>query len=262
MKKVILLIVSVMALVGCGKEDVIVEETEYIDRIEYREKGDRLVDDFSGEEHEKEKRLLKQYDTIDRPIIVNSLREIEMFAKDKEGYMDDVYIGVGLDSDYEEELIGEGLKKLGNTLEGNVDALGDLEQPYPYLDNKLINYEGLVVKQIKKYVKDIKEEYDAIISLYINRPKTQKVIDKRNLKGLEEELNKKDTIISSSIIYIQEMDKEANLIREQIGEAPKDYGEILAVDLEEVSEYIVPEDNYKIEIIEKTTETVEEDSQT
>lgn len=215
LKKVLFSVGVLFMLSGCGTKDEVIEE-EYVPQVGFRrEKGDRLEDETVDGEDWKIKRLITQYETIDRPIIVNSLKEIEVFMASKDGYRDRVYLDSNMPDDVLIENKQKALTQLGYELVGNVDYVKFITYPYPLPDTKYYSYYSNLIGLLNKSIEDLKNSYNLVYNIYQNPNEIS--IENRGVGVLEQSIKKADSRTESMVLYLKDIDKNINEMREELG---------------------------------------------
>ena len=242
-KGLTLLLLAPLLLMACGKEEqreVIPipeeESQEEIDMEQFRVEGDRVKAEPVLQSEERQERLITQYETIDRPILMNTLRYITEFDKKHENSFDGVRLITGRSIDkIKDEKIKEYTEHLGEPINADTTKIYDISKVYPYSGDDYKSYYDTVVGILKEEVTTRTQTYEGIKKGIEARdfdmlkksgdiPKLQDIID--NDGGLVEQVRP----------YIEEMDKLVAELRSELGMEQPKYT-TLTDDVEELPEY-------------------------
>lgn len=236
-----------LLLFGCGKgeEEVVesssvaVSESEEIDMESFRVSGDRVKAEPVLETEEREKRFIEQYETVDRPILMNTLRYILQFDKEHS----EAFKGVRLITDKSDEDVKVEMSKLykenlGKPMDENITKLFDIEDVYPYAEDDFGSYYQTVINVLQ-------DEVLYRTSLY---EKINSGIDKQDFNGLRKSgsvnmfrdlMSEESGLVEQVKPYIQEMDKLVASKRTELGMEMPTYT-TLDDKVEKGAEYVVP----------------------
>lgn len=244
-------------MVACGKDkqkevirldDLEPDEEEVIDMEQFRVEGDRLVDEPVISTLERKERFVKQYETVDRPVLLNTLRHLQQFDKDHEG----AFKGVRLVTDksideVKEAKVKEYLEHLGDPLNSDTTKIYDIKEVYPYTEDDFHSYYTTVVNILIDEVTSRTQTYAGIKS-NIENQKFDQLKNSGIVRNFQEAIDIDGGLLEQVRPYIEEMDKLVVNVREDLEmERPK-YTPIES-DIEEVPDYIVPDKMTVQEII-------------
>lgn len=250
-----------LVLVGC-EEDEVVEDGSYIgglewedeeDYEEYRVEGDRLRERPVLNEAERELRAIKQYELVDRPIIMNTIRYIYEFDENNEGAFEGVRFITNKATDKRKvRKKEEYLTQMNGNLPEGVANIYDISKEYPYAGEDFKSYYKEVVGGLELEVLYRTKVYDRL-DRAISEDDFD-LIKSANLPNTLRKLTKnKETVVARYRPFIIEMDKLVMDKRKELGLEEVEYTRV-DESIEDVSNYIVPERVTLYEIKEKEVE--------
>lgn len=271
-KLVSLLSVTPFILIACGGEEpqeeipyeepVPVEEEE-IDMEQFRVSGDRLNDEPVLSTEARQLRIIEQYEKIDRPIIMNTLRYIRDFDERHE----ESFKGVRLITsnsiiEIQDEMLETYKQHLGEPIDSNTTQVFDIKEVYPYTEEDFKSYYETVVKILQEEVLVRTQIYD-VIGNYLEERDFDGLRKSGSVTKLQDMIDMEGGLIEQVRPYIQAMDELVVNIRIENGmEMPK-YTKVSFdeenMEIEEVDTYVEEEPTTVQEIIsiEPTSEIYE-----
>lgn len=271
-KLVSLLSVTPFILIACGGEEpqeeipyeepVPVEEEE-IDMEQFRVSGDRLKDEPVLSTEARQLRIIEQYEKIDRPIIMNTLRYIRDFDERHE----ESFKGVRLITsnsiiEIQDEMLETYKQHLGEPIDSNTTQVFDIKEVYPYTEEDFKSYYETVVKILQEEVLVRTQIYD-VIGNYLEERDFDGLRKSGSVTKLQDMIDMEGGLIEQVRPYIQAMDELVVNIRIENGmEMPK-YTKVSFdeenMEIEEVDTYVEEEPTTVQEIIsiEPTSEIYE-----
>ena len=265
---------------ACGGEEPQVEipyeepvEEEEIDMEQFRIAGDRLKDEPVLSTEERQLRFIEQYEKIDRPIIMNTLRYIRDFDERHE----ESFKGVRLITnssiiEIQDEMLETYKQHLGEPIDSNTTQVFDIKEVYPYTEEDFKSYYETVVKILQEEVM-VRTQIYGVIDNYIGERDFDGLRKSGSVTKIQDMIDVEGGLIEQVRPYIQAMDELVVNIRLENGmEMPK-YTKINVdeenMEIEEVDTYVEEKPTTVQEIIsiEPTSEIydsidkdIEEDS--
>ena len=254
LKTLVMLTISPLVLMACGTEEVelepipIPEEEEEIDMEQFRVSGDRVASEPVLSTEERKKRFIEQYETIDRPIIMNTLRIIRDYDLNHEGAFKGVrFISDRGNEELKEKKIGEYKEHLGGMIDPESVKVYDITDVYPYTEEDYSSYYETVIKIVQRAVMERTQTY-SVVEGHIENRRFNVLRDSGAVRGFRNAIDIDGSIVEQVRPYIREMDNLIVGIRESLGmERPK--YTTLDSEYEEVAEYKVPQKATVQEII-------------
>lgn len=279
-KLVSLLAVTPFVLMACGgeepQEEITYEEPEEeeeIDMEQFRIAGDRLKDEPVLSTEERQLRFIEQYEKIDRPIIMNTLRYIRDFDERHE----ESFKGVRLITnssiiEIQDEMLETYKQHLGEPIDSNTTQVFDIKEVYPYTEEDFKSYYETVVKILQEEV-IVRTKIYGVIDNYIGERDFDGLRKSGSVTKIQDMIDVEGGLIEQVRPYIQAMDElVVNLRLENGMEMPK-YTKVNVdeenMEIEEVDTYVEEKPTTVQEIIsiEPTSEIydsidkdIEEDS--
>ena len=247
------------------EEPVPVEEEE-IDMEQFRVEGDRLNDEPVLSTEERQLRFIEQYEKIDRPIIMNTLRYIRDFDERHEESFKGVRLisGKGI-KEVQDEMLVTYREHLGEPLNENTTQIYDIDIVYPYTEEDYKSYYETVVNILQDEVLVRVQTYETISNNLDNRD-FQGLRSSGAVANLKSIVDVEGGMLEQIRPYIEAMDEIVVNLRLASGlEMPK-YSKVdvenIEDELEEVEEYVSPEPKTEQEIIsiEPTSEIYDRDT--
>lgn len=222
-------------------------EEEEIDMEQFRVEGDRLSDEPVLSTEERQLRFIEQYERIDRPIIMNTIRHIRDFDVKHEGTFEGVRLitGKGV-KEVQDEMLETYRGHLGEPLNENTTQIYDIGIVYPYTEDDFKSYYETVVNILQDEVLGRVQTYETISNN----------LDKRDFQGLRRSgvvanlqgiVDEEGGMLEQIRPYIEAMDEIVVNLRLENGlEMPK-YSQVevdvenIEDEIEEVEEYVTPE---------------------
>lgn len=265
---------------ACGGEepqvDIPYEEPvkeEEIDMEQFRVAGDRLNDEPVLSTEERQLRFIEQYEKIDRPIIMNTLRYIRDFDERHE----ESFKGVRLITnssiiEIQDEMLETYKQHLGEPIDSNTTQVFDIKEVYPYTEEDFKSYYETVIKILQEEVM-VRTQIYGVIGNYIEERDFDGLRKSGSVTKLQGIIDVEGGLIEQVRPYVQAMDElVVNLRLENGMEMPK-YTKINVdegnMEIEEVDTYVEEKPTTVQEIIsiEPTSEIydsidkdIEEDS--
>lgn len=255
---------------ACGGEEPQVEipyeepvEEEEIDMEQFRIAGDRLKDEPVLSTEERQLRFIEQYEKIDRPIIMNTLRYIRDFDERHE----ESFKGVRLITnssiiEIQDEMLETYKQHLGEPIDTNTTQVFDIKEVYPYTEEDFKSYYETVVKILQEEVM-VRTQVYGVIDNYIGERDFDGLRKSGTVTKLQDMIDMEGGLIEQVRPYIQAMDElVVNLRLEKGMEMPK-YTKVSFdeenMEIEEVDTYVEEEPTTVQEIIsiEPTSEIYE-----
>lgn len=244
-----MMLASSMLLVACGGEEPQVEipyeepvEEEEIDMEQFRISGDRLNDEPVLSTEERQLRFIEQYEKIDRPIIMNTLRYIRDFDERHE----ESFKGVRLITnssiiEIQEEMLETYKQHLGEPIDTNTTQVFDIKEVYPYTEEDFKSYYETVVKILQEEVM-VRTQIYGVIDNYIGERDFDGFRKSGSVTKIQDMIDVEGGLIEQVRPYIQAMDElVVNLRLENGMEMPK-YTKINVdeenMEIEEVDTYV------------------------
>lgn len=262
-----------LILGACGSEEpepVPIPEpeivTEEIDMEQYRVSGDRVKDEPVLGSEDREKRLIKQYETVDRPILMNTLRHIISFDNEHKGAFDGVrLITDNTVDEVKERKVAEYLEHLGEPMRSETTKIYDIGEVYPYSGDDYKSYYNTVVKILQREVVERTQIYNNILTRIDNR-EFEDIRTSGNVTNFQSVIESDKGLIEQIRPYIQEMDKLVAQKRVELGLPLPKFTEVkndMALEPEPEAEYVVPKKATVQEImsIEPTSELYDDEEE-
>lgn len=260
-KKASFLLLTSVVLGACGEGEVQEiqpmndpEPQEEVDMEQFRIDGDRVESEPVIDSQEREKRLVEQYETIDRPIIMNTFRHILSFDEKHEGAFDGVRMITekSIDELKEEKLV-EYKEHLGEPIHKEAVKIQDVAKVYPYVEDDFNSYYDTAVGILIQEVSVRVGLYDSIQGSLKNRE-----FDKLRTSGVISEFQKSISLDGGLVEqvrpYIQEMDNLISRKRRNLGMEVIEYSDIEDEE-DKVANYVTPKEKTSQEIIRTDKES-------
>lgn len=235
------------------EEEGIEEEDKEDDFEEYRIDGDRLRERPVLDDVEREKRAIKQYELVDRPVIMNTIKYIHEF----DGKYEDAFQGIrNITSNLKEEArknkAAEYREHLKGGLPEEVSQIYDIRVEFPYADEEFNSYYREVVSGLEEEVfrrtkvySEIEKSLDKEEVGYLGRARLPQMLVKI--------AENKESTAERYRPFIVEMDKLVKEKKEELGMEEVEYSKV-DEEVEDVANYIVPERVTLYEIKEQEIE--------
>lgn len=226
-------------------------EEEEIDMEQFRVAGDRLKDEPVLSTEERQLRFIEQYEKIDRPIIMNTLRYIRVFDERHE----ESFKGVRLITnssiiEIQDEMLETYKQHLGEPIDTNTTQVFDIKEVYPYTEEDFKSYYGTVVKILQEEVM-VRTKIYGLIDNYIRERDFDGLRKSGSVIKLQDMIDMEGGLIEQVRPYIQAMDElVVNLRLENGMEMPK----YTKIDVDEENKEIEEVDTY----VEEEPTTVQE----
>lgn len=226
-------------------------EEEEIDMEQFRVAGDRLKDEPVLSTEERQLRFIEQYEKIDRPIIMNTLRYIRDFDERHE----ESFKGVRLITnssiiEIQDEMLETYKQHLGEPIDSNTTQVFDIKEVYPYTEEDFKSYYGTVVKILQEEVM-VRTKIYGLIDNYIRERDFDGLRKSGSVIKLQDMIDMEGGLIEQVRPYIQAMDElVVNLRLENGMEMPK----YTKIDVDEENKEIEEVDTY----VEEEPTTVQE----
>ena len=263
-----MLAITPLVLMACQKEERQViptpepEQQEDIDMEQFRVEGDRLATEPVLGTLERQERFVEQYETVDRPILMNTIRLIREYDTEHEGSFEGVRLITDKSIDeVKEKKLAEYTENLGGELSPQTTQVYDITTVYPYTEDDYSSYYDTVIKILQEEVLVRTQTYNGIKSHIENR--SFDLLKKSGIvRNFQDAIDVNGGMLEQVRPYIQEMDKLVAQIRQSL-EMEKPKYTTIDSPLEEVAEYKVPQKATVQEIIsiEPTSDLYEDYSE-
>lgn len=250
-KGALLLAVVPSILVACGdteQREVIPigepEQEEDIDMEQFRVEGDRLAEEPVLSTEARQLRFIEQYERVDRPILVNTLRYLQAYDRDHAEAFDGVRLITSKSIDeVKADKLEEYREHLGEPLDSNTTQVFDIDVVYPYTQDDFKSYYQTVVNILKNEVVNRTSTYESI-SRNIEAQDFDQIRGSGIITSFQNSIDAEGGMVEQIRPYIQEMDKiVAGMRSERELDMPK-YSRIgletEELTLDKVEEFVAP----------------------